>query len=184
MMNYETMNELLEQHMTEKGLAFWKAINSKIPPVWDKPVSSTGKYHNKKGGYVPTLAEHTYEMIYSATKIYAMFGINKETVECDLLLIGVAIHDIVKYGNNNDRKFCDNAHDRLIANRIQEKRDIFIRHFSEEQVDILIEMVRYHQGKWSADAKGTDFDFKNFHPYTLFLHTLDMLSSRNCLKIE
>ncbi len=182
-MNFEKqMNDQLAQHMTEKGFLFWGALNKSINSPWDKPTSSTGKYHQKKGGYVPSIAEHTHEMVYSAIKIYSMFGFHKKMVELDLLLIGVALHDIVKYGNDNDGDHTDNTHDKLIADRIADKRTTFLKLFSEEQIDILIEMVRYHSGRWSTDANTFNFNFSNDHPYVMFLHTLDMLSSRNCLK--
>jgi len=182
-MNYETlMNALLEKYMTKKTFSFWIALNNTINSPWDKPTSSTGKYHQKEDGYVPSIAEHTYEMLYSLINIHSIFGVNKNSKELDLLILGVVMHDIVKYGNENDNKHTDTKHDKLIADRILDKKETFLKIFNEEEVDILIEMVRYHTGRWSTDAK-KDFDFKDFHPYVMFLHTLDMLSTRNCLKV-
>jgi len=184
-MNYEEkMNELLEEHMTEKGFQFWKALNSKIPPVWKRPTSSTGKYHKKREGYVPNVDEHTYDMLISASKIYRMFDIKEKTSECDLLLLGIAMHDIIKYGHENDRDHTHKEHDRMIANRIEENKETYLKLFEdEEQVNILINMVRYHSGRWSADVKDMNsFDFKDHHPYVLFVHILDMLSAADCLK--
>lgn len=182
-MNYEDkLNEILKENMTENGFNLWKAINSKVPSPWNKPSSSSGKYHVKKNNYVPNIAEHTLEMINSAVSIYPMFNISKNSIDLDLLLFGIAMHDIVKYGNNNDMKHTTKLHDKLIADRIENRKEIFLKLFNEDQIKILTDMVRYHSGRWSTDAKN-DFDFKNFHPYVLFVHMLDMLSTKNCLLI-
>lgn len=182
-MNYEEkMNELLKDHMTERGYEFWIALNKKIPPVWKRPTSSTGKYHKKREGYVPNVDEHTYDMLLSGTKIYRMFDIKKKTSDCDMILLGIAMHDIIKYGHENDRDHTHKEHDRLIADRIVEKKETFLQLLNEEQVDILIEMVRFHSGRWSADANINDFNFKDHHPYVLFVHMLDMLSAADCLR--
>jgi len=183
-MNYEEkINELLKENMTERGFEFWKALNSKIPSVWEKSTSSTKKYHKRKDGSIPNVGEHTYEMANATSKIMRMFDVEKNTTDSDLILLGVVMHDIIKYGHNNERNHTHREHDKMIADRITEKRDTYLKLFSEEQVEILTEMVRYHSGRWSADVDNMDeFDFKNYHPYVLFLHTLDMLSAADCLK--
>jgi len=182
-MNYEKMNTLLSAHMTEEGFKFWLAINKKIISPWEKPASSGGKYHNKKGGYVPSIAEHTYEMLYAASKNYAQFGINKSTKDADLLLLAIGLHDGLKYGPENEKKHTVSDHDTLMANRVESARESFKKIFSDEQIDILVQAIRFHTGKWSHEAT-KDFSFKDLHPYVLYVHSLDMLSSRNCLKTE
>ena len=71
---YTRIEELLKEYMTEKGFHFWKAINGKLPNIWDRPTSSTGKYHLKEGGRVPDCAEHVYGMLFAASKILKMFS--------------------------------------------------------------------------------------------------------------
>ena len=65
-MNYkDKVSELLEKNLTEKSFKLWTGINRILPDIWDKPSSSTGKYHKKLNGDVPSIAEHVYHMLYA-----------------------------------------------------------------------------------------------------------------------
>ena len=66
----ERIVELLKENMTEKGFKLWQGIDKVLPDIWEKPTSSTGKYHKKKNGDVPTNAEHVYQMLFSARKLF------------------------------------------------------------------------------------------------------------------
>ena len=178
------LNRLLSENLTETAYKFWEVATEKVIPknVWQELASSSKKYHNKEGGFVPTIAEHTCEMLRGAIKCMSMFGITKKTSECDLLLMGVVLHDAFKRGADGTNRWTANDHDKLIADKVMDSTSAFHRFLSKEQHTILIDMVRFHSGKWSTDAD-KDFDFAKLHPYVLFVHTLDMLSSRNCLKL-
>jgi len=184
-MNYEhKMKELLNEHMTNNAYKFWSIIEKKIGNLcWNKPSSSTGKFHKKEGGYVPSISEHTYEMLYATIQNYALFGISSKTKDSDLLLFAVSLHDGLKYGPENSNLHTDVRHDKLMADRIELARKSFNILFTDIEINILVDTIRYHQGPWSTDVNG-DFNFRDFHPFVLFVHTLDMLSSRNCLKVE
>jgi hypothetical protein len=181
------LNDILEANMTDDGFKFWKALESKIPSVWSRFTSSTKKYHLKSNGYVPTIAEHTYEMLYAAVPLLRMFDISAKTRESDMILLSVVLHDSFKYGTSPNSVFAmytDKAHDKVTADIIHENKEVFGRIFSDEQFKILEEAVRYHSGRWSTDAKGKDFTFQGLRPFTFFLHMLDMLSSRDLLKVK
>ena len=177
------LDRLLKENISETAYNFWDAATDKIIPtnIWKELASSSKKYHNKEGGFVPTIAEHTCEMLRGAIKCMSMFGITRKTSECDLLVMGVVLHDAFKRGEDGTGKWTAKDHDSLIANKVQDS-SAFLRFLSAEQHKILVDILRFHSGKWSYEADN-DFNFSNYHPYVLFVHTLDMLSSRNCLKL-
>jgi len=177
------INELLERSMTESGFKFWKALYSKIPPAWDRLASSTKKYHNKSNGRVPTIAEHTYEMLYAAEKLLRTFDIRVKTQEADTILLAVTLHDAFKYGINPDEaEFTTNTHDQIMADSIVKNKETFKKVFTESQVTQIETAIRYHAGRWSSGIPNT-FRLDDLDPVTLFVHFLDMMSSRDLIKI-
>ena len=186
MTNYkEKVIELLEKHMTEKGFKLWKGINSIIPDIWDKPTSSTGKWHRKANGEVPSQAEHVYHMLYSACKIMRLFGYNSKTSDADTILFAVALHDSLKYGTLGTRKHTDNKHDKEAADMIASNRETFLKVLNEQQYFQLEEMVRFHSGQWSTDVnKKVEFNFMGYNPQTLFIHILDIMSTTDLIQTD
>lgn len=184
MTNYEEkMNELLEENLTKIGYSFWCNIKEKIPSVWDRPSSSTGKYHRKENNYVPNIAEHTYEMLFSCIKLWSIFDIKSKTSDGDTLLLAIALHDSFKYGENpENRKHTVNNHDKIIADKLRNITSFLLKFLSEDQVDQLEDSVRFHSGRWSKDAT-KDFYLGDYHPYVAFVHFLDMISTKDLIKI-
>lgn len=179
------IENILEENLTDKSFKLWKGIDSLLPDCWDKLTSSTKKYHKKTNGEVATQAEHVYEMLYAAIKIIKLFGIDLKTNDSDKILLAIALHDTMKYGNFGTRRHTDNHHDKKAADMISSNRSTFMKIFSEEQFFILEEAVRFHSGRWSTDARyKNSFDFKEYNPETLFLHIIDMLSTYNLLKSD
>jgi len=179
----ENIDSLLETNMTEKGYKFWKILETKIPPVWDRLSSSSMKYHKKEDGRVPCIAEHTYEMLNAAVKIISLFDIRIKTSEADTLLLSIVLHDAFKYGlKPENTRYTTNQHDRIVADVVKNQREIFKKLLDDNQIDLLEESLRFHSGKWSTDASPHQFNWKEHSPESLFVHVLDMLSSRNLLK--
>jgi len=185
-MNYkEKIVELLKENMTEKGFSLWEGIDRILPNVWEYPTSSTGKYHKKLNGEVPDLAEHVYQMLYASVKIFSMFDINKNTSRADKILLAIALHDSLKYGKLGTRKYTDNRHDREAADMIASNKDTFLKLFTEDQFYIIEESVRFHSGRWSTDVtKDKKFDFKDYNPETMFVHMLDMMSTKDLIQTD
>jgi hypothetical protein len=181
----KAINNLLEKNLTKRAFALWKQLNGLFPNIWDYPTSSTGKYHQKKGGRVPSCAEHVYEMLYAANKILRMFGVKKRTSDGDVILLAVVWHDAFKYGENGTHKHTNPAHDKLMGDVIAENESTLKEIFSDDQVKTLELMIRFHSGMWSSDnSDKTSIDFSKFPPYVLFIHSLDMLSTADCLKTD
>jgi len=185
-MNYkEKIIELLEKNMTEKGFKLWEGINKLLPDIWEKPTSSTGKYHRKMNGEVSSIAEHVYSMLYSLTKLFNMFNVKKKTTDADKLLFAVALHDALKYGKLGTRRHTDITHDREAADMVASNKETFLKLFTEEQFYVLEEAVRFHSGQWSTDVpKDKKFDFKDYNPESLVVHMLDMMSTADLIQTD
>lgn len=183
-MNFKVkIDEILEKELTENAFKIWVGINSRVPDIWEKPTSSTGKYHKKDNGSVPTIGEHTFEMLYAAKKVISMFGVNKKTGYLDSLMLSVALHDILKYGANGKRNHTLNDHDRLIADEILGNPKIFLKIMDENEFNNLVDSLRFHSGRWSTDSDMENFKFSDRCSEAMFIHMLDMLSTKDCLKI-
>jgi len=181
----EKIVELLKENMTEKSFKLWSGIDKHLPDIWSKLTASTRKYHRKLNGEVQNIAEHTYDMLFSAVKICRLFGINLKTTDFDKILFAIVLHDSLKYGTLGSRRHTDNKHDKYAADMISENKKIFEKILSEEQFYIMEEAVRFHSGRWSTDVpKNKDFSFKDYNPETQLVHTLDMMSSADLIQTD
>jgi hypothetical protein len=176
---------ILEENMTDRGFRLWKGIDQKLPNIWNYPTSSTGKYHRKSNGEITTQAEHIYDMLFAASKIFKMFNFKPKTVEADIIMFIIALHDSLKYGSFGSRKHTDNGHDKEAADMIESNRGVLKKLFTDEQITIISEAIRFHSGRWSTDVPiKKPFTFHDHHPITLFIHTLDMLSTYDLLQTD
>ena len=174
------IDQILKKHLTEKAFDLWTALKEHIPnKCWDKPTSSTGKYHRKEDGRVPSVSEHTFEIVYTIDKIIPMF---EGSMNKDVVFLAAALHDSYKYGLVKTCTSTEKQHDRIIADFIKKNKDTFLKVLSEGDVNLLEEGVRRHMGKWGTEVSG-GFSYSNYSPLVTFLSTLDMLSSKNILKI-
>lgn len=185
MKHEETVNNLLQKNMTPRGYKLWIGLKERLPDIWNKPTSSTGKYHQKDDGRVPSIMEHTLEMLRSGIKIMRLLDIKPMTTTCDSFLLSIVLHDSLKYGpdgkstTNNGYTLRD--HDRIAADIFETNRKVFLEILTENETNDLITSIRFHSGRWSTDAP-LDFDFRNYNPKVFLVHVLDMLSANNCLK--
>lgn len=178
-------SELLYNNMTDRGFSLWMKIKEKIPPIWNKPSSSTGKYHLDDNGKVHSVIEHTYEMLFVCTKIMKLLKVDPKTKNCDILLLSILFHDAFKYGLNNPltRYYTVKNHDKISGDCISSQKNLFRQYYDDKEIEVLEECVRYHSGQWSTDIDDKNkFTFSKLNPETMFIHMLDMLSTNNCLK--
>lgn len=182
-MSFEKINFLAEAHLTTEGYKLFQVVNSKLPNIWDRYSSSTMKYHKKADGSVPTIAEHTCEMLDAAIKILPMFGTPLKSTKNDAILLSIILHDSLKYGSKGTNPHTTRNHDQEAANLFLKNKKLFLKHFNEEEFDLFISCIRFHSGRWSPDAKQIkDFSFDNLPCEVMFVHTFDMLSTKDCLK--
>jgi hypothetical protein len=181
----EKILELLEKHMSEKGFKLWKGISNILPDTWENATSSTGKYHKKMNGKVPTQGEHTYHLLYSTVKLFRMFNVNSKTTDADKMLFAAGLHDSLKYGNLGTRKHTDRKHDKEAADMVSSNKNTFLKVLTEEQFYDMEEMIRFHSGQWSTDvSKDKKFDFNDYNPETMFIHILDMMSTADLIQTD
>jgi 23S rRNA maturation-related 3'-5' exoribonuclease YhaM len=176
----EKIDSLLRKNLTIRGYELYTKLREKIPDIWSRPSSSTGKHHRKEdeGGRVPDQAEHIFEMLFAADRIIELFGkCNK-----DVIFLSIVMHDAFKYGKFGDNPHTEYKHDQIIGDTIKNSRNLFLKLLNEKEVVLLENMVRYHSGRWSTDA-GKDFSFYEHEPEILFIHVLDMLSTKNVIKV-
>lgn len=185
-MNFkEKIDELLSENLTENAFKLWNGINDMVPDIWDKPTSSTKKYHKRVDtGEVPSVAEHTFEMLYTGIKILSMFENVTKSGYFDAIILSIALHDILKYGPDGNRKHTLREHDKLIADTILGNPKIFSKIMNEKEFEILVDSLRFHSGRWSTDCNGSGFKFSDRCPEAMFTHMLDMLSTKDCLKVH
>jgi hypothetical protein len=181
----ERIVNLLKENMSERCFNLWQGMDQRLPNIWERPTSSTGKYHKKLNGEVPNQAEHVYHILFSTVKLLHMFGVEPKTPESDKLLLAGALHDTLKYGVNGHRPHTDNKHDKIAADIISQNKEMFLKIFSEDQFYILEEAVRFHTGRFSSDVpKNKKFSFKDYNPETMFIHMLDFMSSLDLIQTD
>lgn len=185
-MNFkEKVIDILETNMTERGFKLWQGINKRMPDTWNKPTSSTGKWHKKMNGKIPDQAEHIYHLLYSAVKLLRMFDIQSKTTDADKLLLAIALHDSLKYGMLGTRKHTDYEHDKNAADLVCANKSTLLKLFTEDQFNIIEEAIRFHSGRWSTDVpKNKPFTFKDYNPETFFIHMLDMMSTADLIQTD
>lgn len=184
-MNYlEKIEVIVQENVTDRCFKLWKEIDKRLPNTWEKPTSSTGKYHRKIDGRVPSQAEHVYEMLYAASKLLGVFNVEKKTPEADKIFLAILLHDSLKYGILGTRKHTDKQHDKLAADMICQNKNTFLKIFNENEFEVLTEMVRFHSGRWSTDVMGQQFSFSDKAPETLFIHLLDMMSTADLIQTD
>jgi len=170
--------------LTPKGFNFLTKLNTKLPNIWDKPSSSTGKYHKRQNGTVPSIEDHTFEMLKAAIKVIRLFDENRSAIskQNDVLFIAIILHDNLKYGLEGKYKHTVINHDFQMAELIKKQREFFELYFTFEETNLLIQMIRMHSGQWSLKkADRIDFNFNQYPPEVLFIHMLDMLSTASYL---
>jgi len=175
------IDKILKENLTNNSYILWKKVNYVATKIWDRPASSTGKYHHDDNGDVKTVGEHTFEMLFSAVKIIRLFNIKSKTIESDVILISLAFHDILKYGLEGKRLYTINNHDVLISEAVENNKEMFLQIFSEEEFNLIYDSLRYHGGRWSSSLNN-NFSWDDHDSKCFFVHVLDMLSSKNLLK--
>jgi|GEM_PF-3561857 len=175
------IEELIKENMTDISFRMWNALKEKIPDIWQRLASSSGKYH-RRNGTVLTIYEHTCEMLVACIKLLSIFNITPKTKKADILLFSILLHDAFKYGIDNplNTQYTDRSHDRLAANIVNDNKAVFMRVFTEEEVNLLEQCLRYHSGHWSSDWN-KDLSFDKLPKEVMFIHLLDMLSTNNLL---
>lgn len=176
------IDSLLREKLSEASYNFWLYAKKELPmSAMSRPTSSSGKYHQRTDGSVPSTAEHTYEMLYAASRIARMFGDDKKSDTSDVLYVAIALHDALKYGSTGTQPHTSRNHDKLIGdwvNKAWEDKKLPL----DFDPNLLEDCVRFHSGRWS-----TDNPIKSKAPslsiVAHFVHVLDMLSTASLIRL-
>ncbi len=181
-MTFQKIDDLAKQSLTPKGYELLSFINSKLPDIWNRSSSSSMKYHKKADGSVPTIAAHSYEMFQAAVKTIQMWGNETISKRNDAFLMAIIFHDSLKYGSTGKNPHTTRNHDQQLADLFLSKKEIFLKHFNEEEFKLFITCIRFHSGRWSKDAKGITNFLHEVPPEVVIVHFLDMLSTKDVLQ--
>lgn len=172
------IDNFLQSKLSNKYWNFWQTFTSDFNLPYEKASSSSGKYHLNTAGKGHSVGEHTYEMLVAAESVLSLFGDSKQDQNYDIILLGIALHDIHKYGIRNTRDHTTSDHGHITAQEIERKG--MALGLNNREVTLLAEIIRWHDGRWSSVNPGRKPI--EFTAATLFVHMLDMLSSRRCLR--
>lgn len=175
------IDNFLQSRLSKKYWNFWQKFTSSIELPYEKASSSTGKYHLNAAGQGHTIGEHTYEMLVAADSVISLFGDSRQDQNYDIILLGIALHDIHKYGLRNNKEHTTPNHGQVTAEAIETKGPAL--GLNNKEVALLADIIRWHDGRWSSvNSRGRKPI--EFTAATLFVHMLDMLSSRRRLTCE
>jgi hypothetical protein len=177
----EKIDEFLRTHLSDvRYYNFWEQFTKQIPLAFDRPSSSSGKYHQNSTGHVDSLEEHTLELMLFVDKLARIFGDSKQEQFYDPMLLAAALHDVQKYGERNQAPHTTKEHGRITADAIRQCGTEY--GLTPEEVDLLAGLILYHDGRWNSTNPG--YKPIVFTQLQMFLHIADMASSRRILKFD
>lgn len=142
--------------------------------------SSTGKYHPAyalgKGG----LVRHTKAAVRMGYELLndPSIGDKYTADEKDLMLMGLILHDGVKYGIPKE-KYTRFDHPILMADYIMDNEEVLGLEVGE--IEFLGDIIKTHMGVWTTDYNGVEVLEKPTTKYQNFVHMCDYLASRKCI---
>jgi 23S rRNA maturation-related 3'-5' exoribonuclease YhaM len=158
---------------------------------WTLPASTSGKYHhdsdNNEGGTV----SHTRKMIVTAKELRDVFLLDNK--EFDLVQAAIILHDTFKCGfEGRENKYAgsgklgtDILH--TVYPRIGFAKVVVGSDITDDDVDLVYELVEGHYGKWSPIPQCYPTDFKNLdrrEQLKVFVHMCDMICSRKSFDVK
>ena len=144
--------------------------------------SSTGKYHPEyalgKGG----LVRHTKAAVRIAVDLLSdpSIGDKYTTLEKDLMIMGIILHDGVKCGVPKE-KYTRFDHPILMADIIMDNEEVL--GLEMEEIEFVCDVIRTHMGPWTTDYNGVEVLEKPTTKYQNFVHMCDYLASRKALLV-
>lgn len=156
------------------------ALEHAPPYFWEKPSSSTGKYHPAQSNGDGGLVRHTVAVATLAKRMCESFGM-KNGPERDAVIAACLLHDILKYGIGGGQYTTKN-HDYEGATYVKNLAEEYMQKFQRRipEVKKIIEGVAWHMGPWTDDMGGTR-PLKKFpeeyEPHMMIVHLADNTSA-------
>ena len=144
--------------------------------------SSTGKYHPEyacgKGG----LLRHTKAAVRIAVDLLAdaCIGDKYTSLEKDLMIMGLILHDGVKSGVPKER-YTRFDHPIMMAEMIMDNEENL--ELEMEEIEFVCDVIKTHMGSWTTDYHGVEVLERPKTKYQNFVHMCDYLASRKALLV-
>lgn len=156
----------------------------KIPSYfYTEAASSTGKYHPEFSNGVGGLLRHTKVAVKIAETLLRndSIGYKFTSDEKDLIILAIIMHDSVKRGINEER-YTRFDHPILAGKLVEKYRSELT--LTDDEVELLVRMIKTHMGQWTADRSGTEVLEKPKTKYERFVHMCDYLSAQKFLNVK
>ena len=173
--------ELAEKSLTPEGKQLMYKLLRAAPDIWDRLLSGSNKYHKRRDGSIPVVAEHVYWMLNAYVKTVAMWNVTLPSEEGDWRFLAILFHDVMKFGEKGEDTHTNEMHNWLGGDWMNEMLEDLNVPWRRK----IIEAIDHHMGRWSDTLLG-DFPWETTEltPFSRFVHILDMLETFNCLSTE
>ncbi len=140
---------------------------------WDKPASSTGKYHKEDENGVDGQVIHTLRVCVVAEHLVRMADLND--FERDILISAASLHDICKYGVDGNSDHTLSEHPRLVKSLWEKNLLVLPKCEYDTQI---IETILQHSGRWGGLPLPTPTKLGKL------LHIADFIASRHNINVD
>ena len=152
---------------------------------YEIPASSTGKYHPSFSLGEGGLVRHVKVATRIAKDLFddPSFKTKYTSMEKDIILMTLILHDSLKSGLNHDKYTAFN-HPILISNFVSENKDKL--ELSDEELDLFKHCVEAHMGgfPWNVNSYTNEELPEPKSKCEVFVHMCDYLSSRKYLDVK
>ncbi len=146
---------------------------------FEVPASSTGKYHPSYALGDGGLLRHSkaatrfgYELLRDE-----IIGEKYTDDEKDLMLMGIILHDGLKYGVTKE-KYTKFEHPLLMADYIMDNEEKL--GLEVEEIEFLMDVIKTHMGSFTRDYRGNEVLERPKTKYQKFVHMCDFLATQKC----
>jgi HD superfamily phosphohydrolase YqeK len=139
---YDLMGSIRDNSIRSWTMGFM----SRAPQAfWDKPASSTGKYHKADENGVDGQVIHTLRVCAIAEHLVRMADLSE--IERDILISAATLHDICKYGIEGQSEHTLSEHPQLVKSLWE--KNLLVLPKCEYDVQI-IDTILQHSGRWGG----------------------------------
>lgn len=179
---YKVFNEELSSITDEAVREFAAAVLESLPGYfWEKPSSSTGKYHspvtNGRGG----LVIHVKMAVKAANELVGLEMWELGETEKDLVRCAVLLHDGLKYGDGSSQ-YTIFEHPVLMASYIMQDR--WEEYLPSAVRKEIAEMIASHHGQWNTSKKTKAILPKPVTKAQMLVHLADYIGSRRDIVLK
>lgn len=179
---YKIFNEELSSITDETVRGFAAAVLESLPGYfWEKPSSSTGKYHspvtNGRGG----LVIHVKMAVKAVNELAGLEMWELGETEKDLVRCAVLLHDGLKYGDGSSQ-YTVFEHPILMASYVMQDR--WEEYLPKTVRKEIAEMIVSHHGQWNTSKKSQTVLPKPVTKAQMLVHLADYIGSRRDIVLK